>query len=361
MAGVMVILLLIACDKEGVQEEIPSIDRGALLESWADNIIIPRTQSYQASLEVLSEAVSDFMSETTTESLSELRNAWKESYRQWQRVSIFEIGKAEELNRRNFTNIYPTDIEAIAVNVDKIDIDLTLPSTFDEQGFPAIEYILYGLASEEELLSVLKSEDKKWINHLAILVDRLNTISEDVLIDWEQEYRDLFIANDGSSANASVDLLINDLVLYFEKFLRAGKVGIPAGVFSSTPLPQNAEAIYNDDFSRDLFLESLESVSDFFNGINESTGVDEMGIDNYLDKIDELNGNSLLSELINGILTSAADHAITLNQSFRNQVESDNEEMLKLYDLLQQGVIYFKTDMLQALNIAVDYVDADGD
>jgi hypothetical protein len=35
--------------------------------------------------------------------------------------------------------------------------------------------------------------------------------------------------------------------------------------------------------------------------------------------------------------------------------------MLSAYDALQRNVVFMKVDMLQALNINVDYVDADGD
>jgi len=35
--------------------------------------------------------------------------------------------------------------------------------------------------------------------------------------------------------------------------------------------------------------------------------------------------------------------------------------MLAAYDALQQNVVYVKLDMMQALNITIDYVDGDGD
>ena len=44
-----------------------------------------------------------------------------------------------------------------------------------------------------------------------------------------------------------------------------------------------------------------------------------------------------------------------------NQIEINNLEMLLTYDAVQQLVVSFKGDMLQALSISVDYVDADGD
>ena len=35
--------------------------------------------------------------------------------------------------------------------------------------------------------------------------------------------------------------------------------------------------------------------------------------------------------------------------------------MIAAYDALQQNVIYTKVDMMQALNVTIDYVDSDGD
>ena len=49
-------------------------------------------------------------------------------------------------------------------------------------------------------------------------------------------YRDEFVNKDGSTATSSVNKLVNDYLFYYEKFLRAGKIGMPAGVFSGDPL-----------------------------------------------------------------------------------------------------------------------------
>ena len=44
-----------------------------------------------------------------------------------------------------------------------------------------------------------------------------------------------------------------------------------------------------------------------------------------------------------------------------NQINTDNNKMLLAFDALQTIVVNLKTDMLSNFNIAVDYVDADGD
>ena len=50
-----------------------------------------------------------------------------------------------------------------------------------------------------------------------------------------------------------------------------------------------------------------------------------------------------------------------LNNDFSFQVNQDNLTMLKTYDVIQKNVVLLKVDMLQKLNISVDYADADGD
>jgi hypothetical protein len=42
-------------------------------------------------------------------------------------------------------------------------------------------------------------------------------------------------------------------------------------------------------------------------------------------------------------------------------IETDNTAMTMSYDELQKAVVLLKVDMLQALNVSVDYIDADGD
>jgi len=68
-----------------------------------------------------------------------------------------------------------------------------------------------------------------------------------------------------------------------------------------------------------------------------------------------------LGGLINAQFNAAETQANELNNNFALQIETDNTKMLSTYDELQRNVILLKVDMLQALSINVDYVDADGD
>ena len=156
-------------------------------------------------------------------------------------------------------------------------------------------------------------------------------------------------------------MMVNDYIFYYEKALRAGKVGIPAGVFSGTPLATHVEAYYSDGFSKELLMEALNAAQNFFNGKHFGSQQTGESLASYLDYLNTMKGGADLTQLINNQFESARDQAENLNSNFVVQIETENSEMLATYDELQKNVVYLKVDMLQALNINVDYVDADGD
>ena len=117
----------ISCgDNEPMELFTDNFDREAMLVDWADQIIIPAFESYNNTLDELVSAKDGFISDQNESSLTALRDAYIAAYMSWQNVTIFDIGKAEEIGLRNFTNIFPTDVEGInAVSY----THLTLPTT----------------------------------------------------------------------------------------------------------------------------------------------------------------------------------------------------------------------------------------
>ena len=197
--------------------------------------------------------------------------------------------------------------------------------------------------------------------YLVALTEKLEVMGTAVLTDWANGYRESFINNDGATATSSLNKLVNDYLFYYEKFLRAGKVGIPAGVFSGDPLSNKVEAFYAGDVSKELFLTALEATKRFFNGTNFQNDATGTGLKDYLDYLNTIKEGADLSTLINRQFDVARTKALELDDNFASQIESDNLKMLETYDELQKNVILLKVDMLQALNIKVDFVDADGD
>ena len=99
----------------------------------------------------------------------------------------------------------------------------------------------------------------------------------------------------------------------------------------------------------------------FFNGTNFQNDATGSSLKGYLDYLNTIKEGADLSTLINQQFDLARSKALELNENLAIQVETDNIKMLETYDELQKNVVLLKVDMLQALNIKVDFVDADGD
>ncbi len=350
-----------------IDDDVVSVtfDRGAMLTNWADNIILPSYQSFIEELSDLQTAFETFKADTSESNLVGLRQAWLSAYISWQRVSMFEIGPAETLGLRLNVNTYPADTALVEEHVSNGDYDLSLPSNRDTKGFPTLDYLINGLAeTDAEITSLFGTETGKE-GYLIYFEDVLNdmiTLTSEVANDWSNGYRDAFVANDGSSSTASVDRFVNDFIFYYEKFLRAGKMGIPLGVFTGSTAPNTIEALYKEDVSNALFLEGLNAVQDFFNGSHfEGNGVGE-SLASYLQDLNTVMDGEQLDVLINDQFDLAREMVSGLN-SFKEEIENNNPptNMLLAYDEVQRAVPLMKVDMVSAMSISIDFVDADGD
>ncbi|PQB03940.1 imelysin family protein [Aureitalea marina] len=338
-----------------------SFDRGALLVNWADNIIVPAFENFKAAADGLNQSANAFSQDASSSNLEALRSSWYDALVAFQSVSIFEIGEAESIRFRNRVNIYPADPSQIEENIQSASYDLALPSNNDAQGFQALDYLLYASAADNDAILNRFQTEADLMDYLQDLTQTISDLTAAVLADWQGGFRDSFVANTASSASGSVDKLTNDFMFYYEKALRAGKVGIPAGVFSTEPLPDRVEVYYQRDSSRELALIALQEAQDFFNGRAFNGNATGSSLKSYLDFLNTIKNGEDLSQLINDQFDIARLSIEGLNTNFVQQIQDDNAKMLGAYDELQRNVVLMKVDMMQALDISIDYVDADGD
>jgi predicted lipoprotein len=366
----ILIFLFSACSTENEdktpdnEKEENSFDREAMLVNWADNIILPAFQNFESSTRTLEEQTTAFIQDPSVAKLEVIRSAFRTAYLDFQSVSMFEIGKAEQLNYRNFLNTYPANTTNIREKIETGSYNLELPSSYAEQGFPALDFLINGLgANEAEIVSFYTENPNAsaYKSYLEAVSTRINALTMEVSDSWHGDYRDTFVNNTSSSSTGAVDKFTNDYVMYFEKFLRSGKIGYPAGAFTGEPSPQNTEAYYANDFSKELYLKALESVQDFFNGVHFDGSSAGKSYKQYLDYLDSIKEGANLGELINLQFDTIKAQADSLDASLKEQVRTNNTPMLEAFDLLQMAVVLLKVDMMQALSISVDYVDSDGD
>ncbi|MCG1037036.1 imelysin family protein [Polaribacter sargassicola] len=360
---IFVATIFVSCSSSTSEEEeeivVDNFDRGAMLTNIADNIIIPAYTDFSTKMTALKSAGETFTETPNQTNLENLRSSWLVAYKTWQYLEVFNFGKAEEIQYSFYMNVYPLTVLDVETNISNGSYDLTSVNNQDAQGFPAIDYLLYGVADSDVTIIEKYTTDENsegYKNYLTDVLNQMTTLTEQVFIDWSS-YRNEFVSSTSNTATSAVNILVNDYVYYYEKGLRANKFGIPAGVFSSTALPEKVEAYYSRIYSKELALEALVAVEALFKGNHYNSSTAGVGFDDYLIDIER---EDISTSIINQIEV-ARTQINTLNSDFYEQINTNDIAILKAYDELQKVVVLLKVDMLQAFNISVDYVDADGD
>tara|TARA_B100000497_G_C7692953_1_gene421943 strand:- start:213 stop:1313 length:1101 start_codon:yes stop_codon:yes gene_type:complete len=336
-------------------------DRESMLIDITNNIIVPSHENLLISLNDLKLALDLFISDFSQQNMSNLRKEWKNAYAAWQYVELYNIGKAEEISYNKRSNTYPVNTTILNNNIQSQSYDLTLDnfSSYSSQGFPAIDYMIYGIDIDtNNIINYYNVSNSDHLMYLQDLINELINNTNEVVNYWNTE-KSSFVSRNGNSATSSLNLLINDFIYYYEKGFRANKIGIPAGVYSNTPLIQNVEARYCQYYSKFLAHHGLNSARKFFTGESFDGSIVGKSLDWYLFKLDPT--NQILIDRINEKFENSEQMISQLDPNFQNQINNNNIKMLQTFDAIQEAVPLLKIDMLASLNINIDYVDADGD
>jgi len=358
--------IIIGCtsDSKDDNNNTANYDKNAMLISWADNIIIPSYTNYAAKVTTLNQSAAAFTATPNAQNLTTLRAAWLDAYKAYQHVGIFDIGKATDIHLLEATNTYPTDAAGIEANVASGTYNLDVQAQFAKQGFPALDYVMYGLGdTDAEVLAfyTTNANAAKYKTYLTALIAKLKATADAIVADWNGSYRATFISS-VNPVTGSVNQMTNNFVKNLEKDIRAPKVGIPAGLFSNGVLyPASVEAYYRNDVSKTLLNEAIDASKDFFNGTTFGTTTAGPGLKEFLDAVNAKSNGQNLSTIINNQYTAINTANGALSDSFSAQVAADNTKMTAAYNTMQQQVVYTKVDMFSALSLTIDYVDGDGD
>ena len=372
----ILILVVISCSKENGnsdKQNTPEFDRSTVLVNLADNIIIPNYNAFQGKMNELKSSSEKFISELDSENTSsnydDLHNKWVEAYMSWQKIEIYDIGKSEEIYFKSKMNTYPADHSRIENNISTGTYDIENPNNYACQGFPSIDYMIHGIDNDKEKIILKYRENEKYGQYLQDIIKEMDENTTEVVSSWSN-FRSTFVNSYENTATSMFNMLTNDFVYYFEKGLRTNKIGIASGVFSNEELPNKIEAYYSslnafEPISKKLLIEALNSVENFFIGKSSDGLSTGSSFKTYLDYLRSSNNNGEentdLGQTILTKIETARNTINNLDDNFIDQINNDNIKMLQAFDALQVIVVHLKVDMLQAFNVNVDYVDADGD
>lgn len=327
-----------------------------LFTNVADNIILPAYRTFRTEVNTLRERTTTFVAAPSTDNLEALRQQFISAWLQWQRVAPFEFGPAESVFLANSLNNFPLDQPAVDNNLAAGSWSFDNPSAFDK-GFPALDYLLYGLGDTPEAVVAAFTTDPQAATHLDYLSDvvaDIQTRTTQVVDEWENGYRTSFVGNTGTAAGTSLSLIINSLNLHYEN-LRRDKIGIPAGVLTlGFTNPDKVEAPHSR-LSLDLAKAGLEASLRYFQG-----GSGE-GIDDLLNYMDAEKDGGPLANLILDQYALAQSQLNAIDGDLQVAVEQDSDDVQTAYTELQRQIVNLKTDLPSMLCVAITYVDNPSD
>ncbi len=340
-----------------------SADRQAMLLNIADEIVIPSYASFKVKLDALNTKADAFSNAPAPATLSDLRTAWVNAYTEWQKVELFEFGPAEQYVLRGYFNIYPANVSNINANISSGTANLDLPSNFSSEGFPALDYLINGLATDDATILTYYTSAPDAPNrklYLKSIVAKMTSIFNIVNSEWNGSYRSAFINKSGVDASSSTSVMINGYVHSYERTVRSGKFGIPAGaMMNGTVSPQNVEAYYKKDISLTLAKTAHQAAIDFFKGKSVKSGIEGASIKSYLNSLPS--AGSLAADIINQFNLTTGKLNVIPTEDLSSVVQNNNQLMVDVYNEMQKSVRLLKVDMTSAMSITITYTDNDGD
>ncbi len=347
---------LISCDEEADSTESTGFDRGILLQEMADDLIIPNLNSLQTSINNMSNASDDFVQNTSVENLELLREAWLQAVIDFQHCSAFGFGPGS-LPLGPFASIlgaFPVDEDKVEQNIG--DTDFNLAASFDKnvRGFYTVEYLIYGKNKTIEAIISGFNQNRK--DYLQLIVNEQQQTIEGIVAEWQANYRDEFINNDGTSAGSPISLLYNDFVSDYEN-MKNFKVELPAGLTAgqSKADPTLVEAYYSG-VSLELIKAHFENSKNIWFG-RSRTGSNFTGFEEYLNSV--VGGPELVEMTVDSI--AVIETAINAIPQGRLSDQIESEEVVTLRNSLQNNTANFKSSMSSLLGISITFNSGDGD
>ncbi len=359
---------LSACKTDVTDACASDFDQLSLLSNIGNNIILPSYQQLALEATDLDIAAVDFTNNPSVGNLMLLQNKFLTTWTTWQSASLFEFGPAETEDLRNYMNNFPVFVTRLNDAITAGNYDLTTETYSYTRGFPALDYLLYGIASSNsdivDLYSTASDANnrKQYLKELTALIkQKANAVYDAWKVDGAN-YLNTFTSTEGVANGKPLSNLINQLNQAYELF-KNNKIGVPISAKTGyVPiLPANVEAYYSRQ-SLGLALASVRANKAVFLGLHD--GTDGVGLDDYLMATNATKGGASLHTVITNQYDAAIDALLALQpSSLHDAINTDLNAIKVAYAAAQNQVVYLKTDMPSALCTSITYIDNvdDGD
>jgi predicted lipoprotein len=319
-----------------------------MLTNYADNLIIPAYSSMQQKLQALETSLNTFLTNPTEANQQLLKPVFKDAYLQVQRMSVYQLGPAENVLLNNFLNTFPADVSTIENNIGTGTYNFLINSSVDEQGFPALDYLLFEENALQQFNESGATNRKKYINDI---LARIKSLVSTVHTEWNGNYRSQFIANTRTDVGSPIGFLVNQFAYEMDQ-LKGPRIGWPYGKQSGGLVFADKSEAYYSGISLPLAVENLTSLKNAYTG-----GSSNKGISDYLIALNKQQLNTDVLNQFDVTLNKLKAIPEPLSMAFtthKDVVDAAYKEIQTLLTLL-------KTDVASATGVRITYQDSDGD
>jgi uncharacterized iron-regulated protein len=382
-------LALLACGKgndepgaAGEPDSDAEVNRRAVLESLAENAIVP---VYETAVELTAElerAAEQAAEDPSEDTLAEAQQAWLAAMAQWQIAEVFQVGPAGPsgataggLDLRDaiyswpLTNPCRVDMALVAATYSsESELRDEQPTVF---GYDALEYLLFN----QELGHACSSEhpleaDGTWAalgedgvaqrrrDYAAVVAKLIDADTKRLRGAWapgEGDFsEELAQAGKGSDAYDSVQEALNaatDALFYLEKETKDLKLAVPLGVSDMCPTeicPEDRESKFAD-VSLDHIRNNLVGFRlAYFAGDAEDD--DTFGFDDLLQEL----GQQKLDEDLQELMGEAFDAVDAVSDpTLVRALEEDRDKVEAAHTTLKALLDLIKTQFLSVLSLSL--------
>jgi len=359
---IVLVFGLVCCKKKDQEDEstpADTYDKQALLVNVADNLILPCYNNFKNSLDSLIISYNAFKVSGLQADYQVVKQRLHTACSNYQRISPFELGPAENVIVRMNFNVFPTDTVQISSNIAAGTYTLDAANNLDAKGFPALDHLFYGNnKSELDCINQFNASagQRQYVSDL--LNDMWVKINS-VISSWNSSYHSSFINSLGTDVGSSIGFLINQLNFELD-YLKNAKLGIPLGKKTlGIPEPGKCEAYYGGQ-SLQYAIQTLDAIENMYLG-KSYTGADGQGFDDYLDHLGVQYNGGTLNAAIKNQFVLAKSKMLLIPDPLSVQVLSNAAVVDAAYVELVKLLVLLKTDMPSNLGVIITYQDGDGD
>jgi len=340
LVPLILLIACTACEDEGVLVDACSsnFQQEGLFLTVASGLIIPGYADLQSKVDAMQASAENLAMNATIANLEDFRQHFRNAYRSWQRVAQYEFGPAEDVFLRTSLNSFPAETEQILSNIEEGHSDLESNTNTFARGFPALDFLLYGIATDEAaIVAFLNTPEAR--QYLNALIADIKTRVDATFVGWtDGDYRAAFIQNTGTATGTSLSLIINALSDHYE-LIRRDKIGIPSGLFNAgAAKPEAAEALYSG-LSTALAVEAIRASENLY------AGAANVGLDDYLRTINARKNGEPLDEIISQQFQTAIQALEKVEGSIPQAIINDTEDLENAYAEIVKQVVHIDLDM----------------